>query len=141
FVAYTVFGATGFGSSIISVPMLAHALPLTFVVPMACILDLGASMLTGLRGMRDVERGEILRLLPFMIVGILLGVTLLVNLPAGAMLLALGAFVAAYGAYSLLRGRQWSALGAAWSIPVGVVGGVFSALFGTGGPVYVIFLS
>jgi uncharacterized membrane protein YfcA len=29
----------------------------------------------------------------------------------------------------------------AWCIPVGLAGGIFSALFGAGGPVYVIFLA
>ena len=37
--AYTVFGATGFGSSIIAVPMLAHWFPLTFAVPLVTALD------------------------------------------------------------------------------------------------------
>lgn len=140
-VAYVVFGATGFGSSIVSVPLLAHFLPLTFVVPIACVLDLGASMLTGVRRMRQVERGEIGRLLIPMVIGIALGVTLLVHLPANAMLFGLGAFVGAYGVYSLFQRGPWSAIAPGWSIPVGLGGGAFSALFGTGGPVYVIFLS
>ena len=37
--AYSVFGATGFGSSIISVPVLAHLLPLPFVVPLVIAVD------------------------------------------------------------------------------------------------------
>ena len=32
-VGYTVFGATGFGASPITIPVLAHVLPLTFVLP------------------------------------------------------------------------------------------------------------
>jgi uncharacterized membrane protein YfcA len=139
--AYVVFGATGFGSSIISVPILAHILPLTFLVPMVCTLDLFASVLTGVRRMRQVDRREIGRLLPFMLVGIVAGVTLLVRLPAEIMLFALGAFVALYGSYNLLHRREWRSMPSAWSLPFGFLGGVFSAIFGTGGPIYVIYLA
>ena len=73
---YTVFGATGFGSSIIIVPALAHWFALTAIVPP-------------------------------MLLGIAAGALLLFNLPRAPALLALGVFVAAYGAYllGLLRER------------------------------------
>jgi hypothetical protein len=140
-VAYVAFGATGFGSTVLSVPLLAHFLPLTFLVPMVCALDLVASTLTGVRRMRQVRLRELWRLLPFMVLGIALGVTLLVNLPDRAMLFALGVFVGVYGTYNLLQRRTWRAIAPGWSVPVGFVGGVFSALFGTGGPVYIVFLA
>jgi uncharacterized membrane protein YfcA len=138
---YTIFGATGFGSTIIAVPLLAHALPLIVSVPLMTSLDLFAATSTALRNRAQVAWPEFRAVAPAVVVGIALGATLLVHLPAGAALTALGVFVTAYGAYvlsgarRLRRAPQW--LG--W--PIGVVGGVFSALFGTGGPVYVVFLS
>jgi uncharacterized membrane protein YfcA len=30
---------------------------------------------------------------------------------------------------------------ARWALPIGLVGGVFSVLFGTGGPIYMVYLS
>ena len=104
-VAYTMFGATGFGSSIIAVPALAHAFPLTFAVPFVTALD-GAATATASRAQwRDAAWVEIRRILPSMLFGIALGATLLVNLPRGPALLALGVFVAAYGAWQLLGAR------------------------------------
>jgi len=42
----------------------------------------------------------------------------------------------------LLSGaRQWQAIDTKWAIPAGLFGGVFSALFGTGGPIYIVYLS
>jgi uncharacterized membrane protein YfcA len=70
-----------------------------------------------------------------------LGASLLVNLPRAPALLALGAFATAYGAYVLI-GPPALRVVPAWLVwPVGIVGGIFSALFGSGGPVYIVFLS
>ena len=66
---YTVFGLTGFGSTIVAVPLLAHFLPIRFAVPMMLVFDLCAGLLFGLRNRRDVDRGELLRLAPFVVVG------------------------------------------------------------------------
>ena len=139
--AYTVFGATGFGSSIIAVPMLAHWFPLTFAVPLVTALDFVSTLNASLRQRRDANLREIGRLLPTMIIGIALGTTLLVNLPRGPALLALGVFVAAYGTYLLVGQREWKAVRPHWAWPIGLAGGVFSVMFGTGGPIYMIFLA
>jgi len=51
---YTIFGATGFGSSIISVPGLAHFFPLAFTVPLITTTDAFAATSTALRVRRLV---------------------------------------------------------------------------------------
>src|SRR6266540_1839280 len=48
FAGYTAFGVTGFGASPITVPVLAHFLPLPFVLTLAAALDLGSSVALGL---------------------------------------------------------------------------------------------
>lgn len=140
-VAYTVFGATGFGSSVITVPALAHVFPLTFTVPLATSLDVIAASTSSLRLWRLAAWREVARLLPAIVAGITLGGTLLLRLPRAPALLALGIFVTAYGAW-LLAGPRQLARAPAWiAWPIGIVGGVFSVLFGSGGPVYIIYLS
>jgi hypothetical protein len=139
--AYTVFGATGFGSSLISVPALAHFFPLTFVVPLVTALDVAAVANAGRRQWRQADFGEFLRILPAMLAGIAVGATLLVNLPRGPALLLLGLFVGVYGVYLLGGQREWKALHPRWAWPLGFAGGVFSVLFGTGGPIFMIFLA
>ena len=138
---YTIFGATGFGSSIISVPGLAHFFPLTFTVPLITTTDAFAAMSTALRWRRLVAWREFGRLVPAMLIGITLGMTLLLNLPRNPALLALGVFAATYGMYVII-GPPKVASAPAWLVwPVGIIGGIFSALFGTGGPIYIVFLS
>ncbi len=139
--AYTVFGATGFGSALIAVPLLAHLVPLTVAVPLITALDAGAATSQAGRQWRHVAWPEFRRLLPTMLVGIALGTTLLVTMPREPALLALGIFVAIYGSY-LLSGAHKLRRAPAWlALPLGLVGGTFSVMFGTGGPVYMVFLS
>ena len=139
--AYTVFGATGFGSSIIGVPLLAHLFPLTFAVPLVTALDAIGATSQSIRHWRDAQWREVRWLLLPMLMGIGLGTTLLVTTPREPALLALGIFITCYGAYLLAGTRTLRAAPSWLAFPIGLVGGVFSVLFGTGGPVYMVFLS
>jgi uncharacterized membrane protein YfcA len=139
--AYTVFGLTGFGSSITAMPMLVQVIPLKMAVPLMLIFDLASGLLLGLRNRHAVNRKELLRLIPFMLAGMALGVIVLVKAPERILLLVLGVFILGYSAWSLLFKREPKPIGTSWSIPVGMAGGVFTALFGTGGPIYTIYLA
>jgi uncharacterized membrane protein YfcA len=55
--------------------------------------------------------------------------------------LALGLFVAGYAVYTLSGVREWRTIRPLWAIPLGMFGGAFSSLFGTGGPIYMMYLS
>jgi uncharacterized membrane protein YfcA len=139
--AYTVFGLTGFGSSITAMPLLVQVIPLRMAVPLMLIFDLCSGLLMGLKNRRVVDRKELLRLVPFMLAGMTLGVVALVKVPERFLLLVLGIFILGYSAWSLLLKREPKPLATAWSAPLGMAGGIFTALFGTGGPIYTIYLA
>jgi len=139
--AYTMFGATGFGSSIIAVPLLAHAFLLTFAVPFMTALDGVATATASRVHWRDASWPELRTIFPAALVGIALGATVLVNLPRAPALFALGVFVTAYGAWQWLGARRMARASRWWALPLGVAGGLFSVLFGTGGPIYMVYLS
>jgi uncharacterized protein len=139
--AYTVFGLTGFGSSITAMPLLVQVIPLRTAVPLMLIFDICSGLLLGLKNRRVVDRKELLRLVPFMLVGMALGVVVLVKAPERVLLLVLGGSILCYCAWSLLLKREPKPIGSRWSIPLGMAGGVFTALFGTGGPIYTIYLA
>jgi uncharacterized membrane protein YfcA len=138
---YTVYGLTGFGSSIAAIPLLALLIPLRLAVPLMLIFDLCVGLLMGVANRKIVDRGEVLRLLPFLLVGMTLGVTLLVKAPERALLLVLGVFVLSYSAWSLILRPGARPISKGWAAPLGVFGGIFTALFGTGGPIYTIYLT
>ena len=141
FAGYTVFGVTGFGASPITVPVLAHVLPLPFVLSLAAALDLGSAAVLGVHTRKQADVRELLVLAPFTIIGLALGVTLLVRLPRNATLLALGVFVCGYALYIMLHGGPRRPLGRAWAAPAGLASGVLGALFGVGGPPYVVYIA
>jgi uncharacterized membrane protein YfcA len=138
---YIVYGLTGFGSSIVAIPLLAQFFPLRFAVPMMLVFDLLTGLLLGLRHRRELSRPELLRLLPIVAVGMVGGVTLLVKVDERWLLLGLGGFVVAYAAWSLLNRAVPTPISARWAWPTGLLGGGFTALYGTGGPVYTIYLA
>ncbi len=138
---YTVFGLTGFGASIVALPLLAHLMPLRTAVPMMLIFDLTAGLTVGLRNRRVVARRELLHIVPYMLAGMAVGATALVNAPERILLGVLGAFVLAYAAFGLFAPAARAQIAAGWAAPLGVAGGVFTALFGTGGPLYTVYLA
>ena len=139
--AYAIFGITGFGSTLVAVPLLAHVVPLTFAIPVVVLLDGVASVSQGLRLRAEIERREVAWLLPFLVLGMIAGTVLLVRVPGNVLIPCLGAFVLLYGVfYSLRKGSVFRL--PRWSVaPIGTFGGTTAALFGSGGPVYVVYFA
>jgi uncharacterized membrane protein YfcA len=139
--AYVIFGVTGFGSTLVAVPLLAHVVPLKFAIPVVVLLDCFASVSQGLKLRADIDRREVVALIPFLVAGMAVGTLLLVSVPGELLMTALGVLVLIYGAsYFFNRGAalklpRWSAA------PIGLFGGTTAALFGSGGPVYVIYFA
>ncbi len=139
--AYIVFGLTGFGSSITAMPFLALLFPIRFAVPFMLFLDLSAALILGWTNRHAINRGELLHVIPFMLIGIVLGLTVLVSVPDRALLLLLGLFIIFSAVRGLLSHENVKTISAGWSVPLGIAGGLFTAMFGTGGPLYAIYLA
>lgn len=140
--AYSVFGLTGFGAAMVAVPVLVQVLPLQFAVPLVMLLDLVSTALVGVRNRSRVSLREFGRLSPFLLLGVFIGATALASVDAKWLLVGLGVFVIAMAVRSLLSATaDKRPLGGGWAVPAGVGGGIFSALFGTGGPIYTMYLS
>lgn len=143
FAGYVAFGISGFGATIIIVPVLAQLLPLKFVVPLLVLLDFAAAiMMRANNATQARDMGEIRWMLPFMLTGMALGAYLLKTAPERWLMLALGLFVAGYALISLVRNKGVAGgIARWWGAPLALVGGIGSSLFGTGGPVYAIYVS
>lgn len=143
FFAYLVRGVSGFGSALVAVPLLAHLLPLTFVVPGVVAMDVLAALLLAFSGHRGghVRWREIGWMAPSTLLGIVLGIVLLVNTARVPLLLVLGLFVTAFGVRQLLGLHGDRPVSRWWALPAGFFGGAIGAVFATGGPPMVIYLT
>ena len=141
FLGSIVFGASGFGAALVAMPLATHLVPLKFALALLALADIANSFSVGLEKPKNAVRGEYLRLVPMILAGTAAGVTVLVNLPRAAGMLLLGCFVIAYAIYALFPHASRRVISQGWSWLAGFVGGVTSALFGAGGPPYVIYLS
>jgi uncharacterized protein len=140
-VGYTVFGLSGFGSTVMSVPILAHFLPVSYLVPLMALLDTVSATVQGTAGRDQVAFSEVKWILPFMFIGFVVGTTALVKVPDEYLRVALAVFTIVIGVNSILNPRLHRTLSRWWTIPVGIVGGAVATVFGAGGPIYATYLS
>lgn len=141
FLGALVYGVTGFGSALVTIPLATHFVPLPFALAVFVLQDFSSALRVATESPRNAVKAEVVRMVPLVIVGTVLGATLLVNLPRKANMLALGAFVLLYGTWSLIRRGMPGKVGTGWAYFAGFCGGLFGMLFGAGGPPYAIYLS
>ncbi|MGH7278636.1 MAG: sulfite exporter TauE/SafE family protein, partial [Candidatus Rokuibacteriota bacterium] len=113
----------------------------TTVLGLCALLDFVSGVALAFHTRRQAERRELVALLPFTLVGIALGTTVLVRLPRDAALAALGIFVCTYAVYAVAHRDTTRRVGRWWAGPAGLTGGLCGALFGVGGPPYVLYLT
>jgi uncharacterized membrane protein YfcA len=138
--AYGFRGITGFGSGLIAIPLLALLYPLHFVVPFITMLDWLASLLHGVRHRQETQWSLIVPTLPFTLFGIAIALYIFKTVDAVLLVKALGLFILCFAVYSLVSPGFHQHTSRIWAAPAGLLGGIVSTLFGTGGPFYVIYL-
>ena len=141
FLGALIFGITGFGAALVTIPLATHFVSLKFALALFVLVDLAAALSVGLENPKNAVRAEWTRLVPMILAGTALGVTLLVNLPRDTGMLLLGLFVLGFGIYTLLPHGRSRVIAPGWAWLAGLAGGITSTVFGAGGPPYAIYLS
>ncbi|MBM3343188.1 MAG: sulfite exporter TauE/SafE family protein [Betaproteobacteria bacterium] len=144
-IAFAVRGGAGFGGGVVLSPLLALVAPLSVVVPVSSALNVIAGLSQGVGHWRIVAWRELLRITPFSMAGIFLGIWLLTRVDPQPLAKAFGVFIVCYALYMLYsRGvmpkiaRRWLyPLGALLSMAAGTIGSLFG---GAAGPLYVMYL-
>lgn len=140
-VAYIIFGITAFGTALIASSILAFFIPVNKIIPLLALLDCFAAVTNVLRDRLNADKTELKRLVPLMIIGSLVGAGILFYTRPDILLPILGIFVVCYAIYNLSGLKPHSTYSAKAVFPFGFIGGIFSALFGSGGFIYAIYLS
>ncbi len=136
-----IFGVTGFGAALLTIPLATHLVSLPFALAMFSLLDCTSAWRIGLKDPQSAVATEWKHILPGVVVGTIIGMTLLVNLPRAVSLAALGLFVLLVAISNIVRAGALATVGRTWAYVAGLTGGITSTLFGAGGPPYAIYLS
>lgn len=139
---YLVLGITGFGSALVTVPLLAWIWPLPEVVVLAILLDIPASILHGGLNFRQVRWNALNAMLPGMAVGSVVGLWLLGQLDKRWPLFVLGIYIAIVGLRALrVAATPTTTTASRWGYHAGsTVLGVVEVMFATAGPVVLALL-
>ncbi len=136
-----IYGVTGFGSALVTIPLASLVYPLPFVLAVFALLDVVNTLRVGLAEPAAIVRPEVRRLIPSCVLGVGVGTLLLTGLRTQILLLALGLFVVGFALYGLLGPEEALRIRAQWAYLAGFSGGITSAVFGAGGPPYAVYLS
>jgi uncharacterized protein len=132
--SYALRGSTGFGAAA-AMPLLGLVIPLKVLIPAWTLIGLVASITLFGRDRRHVAWGDIVRLVPTCVLGILVGLYLFKSLDSAVLAKGLGVLVLLYGLCSVLASwrppARWSVSPRVAAPIVGLVGGIVGTTFGT----------
>ena len=141
FTAFIIFGINGFGSGLIATPLLAIYIPLAKLIPMLALMSLAGSTINFFHDRKSIEKPELYKLIPLMVIGNIIGAFLILNIDTCILKVLLGFLAIAYSLYSFLQKKEFKKLSSYFSIPFGITGGIFTSLFACGGFLYMMYLS
>ncbi len=142
--AFAVRGVAGFGGAAVAVPLTALVLPVQVVIPVVANLQLVATLDHSARNWRIVAWRELLRIAPFMIAGVLIGLYLFSQLDGREIGRALGVFVMGYAIFAVMSASSQTDVPRRLPWPVAAtlntIGSLIGALFGgAAAPFYAVY--
>lgn len=141
FMAGFIQGLSGFGSSLLAVPLLAMLLPVTTVVPLMALLGIVLALFNLVHLRHAVRLRPVLRLLAGYLLGTPLGLLVLTRIPDAWVYALLGLSISLYALLSLagrppradwLRHRR---------IGLGITSGALGAAFSISGPPVILHVA
>lgn len=132
-------GLTGFGSALVSLPLLVFYLDIRTAVPLSVLHGLLISAFLSLQLRGHLDWHKISPLLAGFLPGVWAGVAFLKKTSQPLFLLTLGLMLVAFALYRLLAHPHPVRLRRIWGVPAGFASGAISAAFSAGGPPSIIY--
>lgn len=140
FFGFFVQTVIGFAASVIAVPIILSVCKLSDAVAIMAVLLFVFSFILVLKNYKEMDKKMLFEMGIGIILGIIVGVVVLKHTNPAILKKGLGIFVVLYALYSLNQQKTiaiFNKLGFLFSF----VGGIFSGLYTTGGPVYVTYIA
>jgi len=132
-------GLSGFGSVLVSLPLLALFLDIKTVIPLMSLYGLVISTILLISLRKDLNIKELLLMLAGTVPGIPVGVFLLNKFPASALQYALGGILVLFGAYALFLKPPVLNTGRISKTASGFLAGCLGGSIGASGPPVIIY--
>jgi uncharacterized protein len=141
FLAGLTQGFSGFGSVLLSLPLLALFLDIKTAIPLMALAGVPLTAFLLIPLWRHLEWQKVMPLLVGSAFGVPLGVYLLGTLDASMIMTALGIILLAYGLYGLLIRSVTYSLSRPWGYLFGLAAGCLGGGFSAGGPPVIVYTS
>ncbi|RLB27270.1 MAG: hypothetical protein DRG71_00065 [Deltaproteobacteria bacterium] len=134
-------GLSGFGSVLLSLPLLAIFLHIKIVIPLAALFGLSMTVILLIQLRRNLEWKEVYPLLIGALPGVPFGVLFLKRMDKEIIQLALGIILVSYSIYSLVfkLSHRWTKMG--WAYLFGFLGGCLGGALSASGPPVIVYTS
>lgn len=137
FCGFFVQTLIGFAGSLVALPILLLGIKLPDAIAYVSIFYFFSSGYLVYKEWRNIDKNIILKLAWTSAIGVILGIIVLTYAKPVILQKALGVFIILYVAY-LIFGKKELQLSSKSGLLFGILGGFFSGVFSTGGPLYVI---
>ncbi|WP_424492967.1 TSUP family transporter [Salinimicrobium sp. GXAS 041] len=137
FCGFFVQTLVGFAGSLVALPILLIAIKLPDAIAYVSIFYLFSSSYLVKKEWKNINKNVILKLTFASVIGVVLGIVVLTCSKPVVLQKALGVFILLYIVYAL-RGQKEINTNKTVNWVLGALGGFFSGVFSTGGPLYVI---
>lgn len=139
FLAGFIQGLTGFGSILLSLPLIALFLDFKIAVPFMTVCGIVLSLVLLVQLRRAWDWGRIYPLLIGAVPGIPIGTYLLKTLEASPMYIFLGSVLTAYSLYGILFKGTMKELKKSWPYLFGFLAGILGGAVAASGPPVIVY--
>ncbi len=139
FLATVIRSALGFGEALVSVPLLALAIPVEVAAPVAVLGSITVALVIVLQDWRSIHLRSALWLVLPTLIGIPLGLMLLKTLPEHTTKALLGCLIMAFSAWSLISRTPFVLKNDRLAAIFGFVAGIMGGAYGMNGPPLAIY--
>ena len=130
----------GFSAAVFAVPIMLFVLTVQEAMAIMAVLLLVFSIVFVPKNWKHIDKKVVLGIAITNIIGFLIGSYVLIKVDSGILAKSLGVFILCYVAYSFIKNKKvesFKKLG----FMFGFLGGIFSALFASGGPLIATYVN
>ncbi|RUA17922.1 MAG: hypothetical protein DSY55_01170 [Clostridia bacterium] len=130
---------SGFGFSLVAMPILVQLVGIQVAAPLVAALALTLNIINGIRWRADLDFSEIKRLGVWMAMGVPVGIWGVFALNETIVKAGLGILLVAYALFALLKPEKLPTISPRWAYPTGFLAGLLGGAYNTAGPPLILY--